>query len=144
MYTKHSWDAVPKNWETLGRPPSGTTIDLYISLRPQRDNAVVDMLHEVGEPGNPRYVYHHSYANLNACSHECHCSDVTKEQVADLVAPRPEILELVNSWFEHHGVSSSLSMTHGGNTLMLKAPSQQSPRRIVPGLQACRSGRDQG
>ncbi|KAH9160013.1 subtilisin-like protein [Lactarius sanguifluus] len=107
MHIKHSWSAVPKNWESLGRPPSGTTIDLYITLKPQRENAVVDALYEVSEPGHPRYRAY-----------------LTKEQVADLVAPRPETLGLVNSWLEHHGISfSSISITHGGNTLMLKAVS---------------------
>ncbi|KAH9168677.1 subtilisin-like protein [Lactarius sanguifluus] len=105
VHIKHSWDAVPKNWETLGRPPSGTTIDLYIALRPQRENAVVDALYDVSEPGHPRYRAY-----------------LTKEQVTDLVVPHPETLELVNSWLEHHGISSSsISMTYGGNTLMLKA-----------------------
>ncbi|KAH9044180.1 subtilisin-like protein [Lactarius hengduanensis] len=104
VHIKHSWNAVPKNWESLGHPPSGTTIDLHIALRPQRENAVVDALHKVSEPGHPRYRAY-----------------LTKEQVADLVAPRPETLELVNSWLEHHGISSSsISMTHGGNTLTLK------------------------
>ncbi|KAH9038462.1 subtilisin-like protein [Lactarius pseudohatsudake] len=103
MHIKHSWNAVPRNWESLGHPPSGTTIDLYISLKPQRENALVDALHEVSEPGHSRY---RSY--------------LTKEQVAELVAPRPETLELVNSWLEHHGISSSSISTRGGNTLMLK------------------------
>ncbi|KAH8997722.1 peptidase S8/S53 domain-containing protein [Lactarius hatsudake] len=106
MHIKHSWNAVPRNWESLGHPPSGTTIDLYIALRPQHENAVVDALYEVSEPGHPRYRAY-----------------LSKEQVADLVAPHPETLELVNSWLEHHGISSSISMTHGGNTLMLKAVS---------------------
>ncbi|KAH9164296.1 subtilisin-like protein [Lactarius sanguifluus] len=107
MHVKHSWNAVPRNWESLGHPPSGTTIDLYIALKPQRENAVVDALYEVSEPGHPRYRAY-----------------LTKEQVAELVAPRPETLELVNSWLEHHGISSSsISMTHGGNTLMLKGVS---------------------
>ena len=44
--------------------------------------------------------------------------------MAELVAPHPNTLELVNSWLEHHGIpSSSVSMTHGGNTLMLKGVS---------------------
>ncbi|KAH8983893.1 subtilisin-like protein [Lactarius hatsudake] len=107
MHIKHSWNAIPKNWEALGHPPSGSTIDLYIALRPQRENAVIDALYEVSEPGHPRYGAH-----------------LTKEQVADLVAPRPETLELVNSWLEHHGISSSsIYLTHGGNTLVLKAVS---------------------
>ncbi|KAH8997732.1 subtilisin-like protein [Lactarius hatsudake] len=107
MHIKHSWNAIPKNWEALGHPPSGSTIDLYIALRPQRENAVVDVLYEVSEPGHPRYGAH-----------------LTKEQVADLVAPRPATLELVNSWLEHHNLfSSSVSMTYGGNTLALKGVS---------------------
>ncbi|KAH9013605.1 subtilisin-like protein [Lactarius hengduanensis] len=102
---KHSWNAVPKDWEALGPPPSGTIIDLYIALKPRRENALVDALYEVSKPGHPRYRAY-----------------LTKDQVADLVAPRPETRELVSSWLEHHGISSSsISMTHGGNTLMLKA-----------------------
>ncbi|KAH9041497.1 peptidase S8/S53 domain-containing protein [Lactarius deliciosus] len=104
LHIKHSWNAVPRNWESIGHPPSGTTIDLYIALKPRRENALVDALHEVSEPGHPRYRAY-----------------LTKEQVAELVAPRPETLQLVNSWLKHHGISSSsVSMTHGGNTLMLK------------------------
>ncbi|KAH9033516.1 subtilisin-like protein [Lactarius pseudohatsudake] len=115
IYIKHSWDAVPKNWVSLGQPPSDTTIDLYIALKPQRENALVDALYEVSEPGHPRYGAH-----------------LTKEQVADLVAPRPETLELVNSWFEHHGISSSsVSRTHGGNTLKLKGVSVTQANTII-------------
>ncbi|KAH9162473.1 peptidase S8/S53 domain-containing protein [Lactarius sanguifluus] len=115
MHIKHSWNAVPKNWETLGHPPSGTTIDLHIALRPQRENAVIDALHEVTEPGHPRYRAY-----------------LTKEQVADLVAPRPETLELVYSWLEHRGIfSSSISMTHGGNTLTLKGVHVERGETIV-------------
>ncbi|KAH9062381.1 subtilisin-like protein [Lactarius vividus] len=104
IHVKHSWNTVPKNWVSLGRPPSGTTINLYIALKPQRENALVNALHEISQPGHPRYRAY-----------------LTKEQVAELVAPRSETLELVNSWLKHNGISSSsISMTHGGNTLKLK------------------------
>ncbi|KAH9170162.1 subtilisin-like protein [Lactarius sanguifluus] len=107
MHIKHSWNAVPTSWVSLGHPPSGTTIDLYIALKPNRENALIDALYEVSEPGHPRYRAH-----------------LTKEQVADLVVPRPQTLELMNSWLEYHGISSSsVSMTHGGNTLKLKGVS---------------------
>ncbi|KAH9159989.1 subtilisin-like protein [Lactarius sanguifluus] len=43
---KHTWNTVPANWESLGLPPPGTTIDLYIALQPHRDNALIDALHE--------------------------------------------------------------------------------------------------
>ncbi|KAI9457119.1 subtilisin-like protein [Lactarius psammicola] len=107
IYTKHSWNAVPKNWESLGHPPSDTTISLYIALKPRHENALVDALYGVSSPGHPKYGVH-----------------LSREQVTELVAPLTETLELVNSWLEYHGVpSSSVSMTHGGNTLMLKGVS---------------------
>jgi len=34
MRVKHTWDATPENWESLGYPPAGTTIDLRIALKP--------------------------------------------------------------------------------------------------------------
>ncbi|KAF8258637.1 peptidase S8/S53 domain-containing protein [Lactarius quietus] len=89
MHIKHTWDAVPENWESLGLPPSVTTIDLYVALKPEHENALTDALYE--------------------------------EQVAELVAPHPNTLELVNSWLEHHRIpTSSVSVTHGGGTLMLR------------------------
>ena len=45
---------------------------------------------------------------------------MSKEGVAELVAPHPSTLKLVRSWLAHHGVqSSSISTTHGGNWLTL-------------------------
>jgi tripeptidyl-peptidase-1 len=46
---------------------------------------------------------------------------LSKEQVAELVAPHTDTLELVGSWFEHHEVpSSAISITHGGGWLTIK------------------------
>ena len=45
---------------------------------------------------------------------------LSKEQVAELVAPHPDTLSLVSSWLEDHGIPrSSVSMTLGGNRLMV-------------------------
>ncbi|KAH8997661.1 subtilisin-like protein [Lactarius hatsudake] len=120
MHIKHSWNAVPTNWVSLGRPPSGTTIDLYIALKPNRENALIDALYEARPP--PLVLLRmFSRVLLLRYRYRAH---LTKEQVADLVAPRPETLELVNSWLEHHGISSSsVSLTHGGNTLKLEGVS---------------------
>ncbi|KAI9448945.1 subtilisin-like protein [Lactarius psammicola] len=102
MRVKHTWDAVPANWESLGHPPVGTTIDLYIALKPRHhERVLIDALYQVSEPKRPKYGVH-----------------LSKEQVAELVAPHPHTLELVRSWFDHHGVpSSSISTTHGGGWL---------------------------
>jgi tripeptidyl-peptidase-1 len=45
---------------------------------------------------------------------------LSKEQVAELVAPHPDTLALVNSWLQYNGVpSSSISVSHGGDWLTL-------------------------
>ncbi|KAH8997691.1 subtilisin-like protein [Lactarius hatsudake] len=114
MHTKHSWDAVPEDWQSLGHPPPGTTIDLYIALKSQHEDALSDTLYEVSEPTHPRHVNRHSSAHAYG-------AHLTTEQLAKLIAPHPETLKLVNSWLVHQGIpSSSISMTHGGNTLTLK------------------------
>ncbi|KAH9170296.1 subtilisin-like protein [Lactarius sanguifluus] len=103
MRTKHSWNTLPSMWEVLGSPPAGTTIDLCVALEPQRENALIEVLHEVSDPTHPKYGAH-----------------LSREQVAELVAPGPDTLELVHSWLGHHSVlSASVSVTHGGSSLTL-------------------------
>ncbi|KAH9159749.1 peptidase S8/S53 domain-containing protein [Lactarius sanguifluus] len=101
MRSKHSWITIPENWKSLSLPPADTMIDLYIALKPYRENALIDALNEVSDPGHPRYGAH-----------------LSKEQVADIVAPHPDTVQLVHSWLGHHRVlSSSISVTHGGSFL---------------------------
>ncbi len=53
---KHAWDAVPQNWECLGPPPPGTTINLHLVLKPHNEDALTDTLLEVSTPNNPKHV----------------------------------------------------------------------------------------
>lgn len=124
MHVKHEWDAVPTKWDSLGPPPVGTTIDLSIALKPDNENALIDALNNVSNPGHPRRApfshpvicMYHSPVPLLRCSYGAH---LTKDQVSELDAPHQDTLELVNSWLEHHGVLSSLSTTQGGSWLKL-------------------------
>ncbi|KAH8988390.1 subtilisin-like protein [Lactarius akahatsu] len=124
MKVKHAWHTVPANWEILGHPPVGTTINLYLALKPHREDALIDALYEVSDPRHPKHVLSatfcapmYSFVLLLRCRYGLHLS---KDQVAELVAPHSDTLELVYSWLEHHGVpSSSVSMTHGGSWLTL-------------------------
>ena len=122
MLVKHMWDVIPDNWVTLGHPPDATTIDFHISLRPNRENALIDALYEVSQPGYPKHVLFtiplqgaYSHVPLLLTRYGAHLS---KEQVADLVAPHPDTLELVSTWLEYKGVPpSSISTSHGGGWL---------------------------
>ncbi|KAH9057762.1 subtilisin-like protein [Lactarius vividus] len=101
MKVMHAWSTVPNNWKSLGHPPNQTTINFYIALKSQRENALVDALYQVSDPKSPRYGAH-----------------LSRDQVAEIVAPHPDTLELVSSWLEHWGVpSSSVSTALGGNWL---------------------------
>ncbi|KAH9026547.1 subtilisin-like protein [Lactarius hengduanensis] len=61
---------------------------------------------------NERHIAIWSPLVPNRCRYGAHLS---KEQVAKLVAPHPETLDLVNSWLEHYSVpTSSVSTSHGG------------------------------
>ncbi|KAF8266056.1 subtilisin-like protein [Lactarius quietus] len=113
MQVKHTWHIVPANWEALGHPPPGTTIDLHIALKPHHENALTDSLYEVSDPKHAKYGAH-----------------LSKEQVAELVAPHPDTLELVTSWLKH-SVSSPVSMTHGGGWLTVPGVPVAQANRLL-------------
>ncbi|KAH8982268.1 subtilisin-like protein [Lactarius akahatsu] len=124
LRVKHTWDAVPANWETLGNPPSGTTIDLHVALKSHNESALIEALYEVSDPRSPKHVLYntppltmYSPVRLLCCRYGAHLS---REQVAQLVAPHTHPLDLINSWLAHHGVpTSSISTSHGGGWLTL-------------------------
>ncbi|KAF8263869.1 subtilisin-like protein [Lactarius quietus] len=101
MKVIHAWNSVPQNWVSMGHPHIGTTIDLHLALKSHHEHALTDALDEVSNPRHSRYGAY-----------------LTKEQVAKLVAPHPDTLNLVSSWLKHYGVpSSSISTTLGGDWL---------------------------
>ncbi|KAI9433332.1 subtilisin-like protein [Lactarius indigo] len=115
MKVKHSWNAIPKDWETLSLPSNETTIGFYLALKSHREDALIEALYEVSDPEHSRYGEH-----------------LSKEQVAEIVAPHPDTLELVRSWLGHYDVpSSSISTTLGGNWLKVVGVSVSKANRIL-------------
>ncbi|KAF8259313.1 subtilisin-like protein [Lactarius quietus] len=103
VQVKHSWSLVPDDWTNLGQPATDTTIDLHIALKAQNESALTDALYEVSSPDHSKYGKH-----------------LSREQVAELVAPPTEVLKLINAWLEHHGVlPSTISTKHGGSQVTL-------------------------
>ncbi|KAH9172353.1 subtilisin-like protein [Lactarius sanguifluus] len=118
MHVKHTWGAVPANWETLGCPSAGITINLYIALNPHQGNTLIDALYQVSDPKHPRHVHLTAAPLAPSFTYGTHLS---KEQVAELVRPHPDRLELVTSWLAHHNMPTpSISMTHGGAWLTVR------------------------
>ncbi|KAF8259483.1 Pro-kumamolisin, activation domain-containing protein [Lactarius quietus] len=103
MSIMHAWNSILKNWECTGHLHTETAVDLHFALKSHSENALTDALKEVS---NPRHARYGAY--------------LSKEQVAELVAPHSETLELISSWLGHYGVpSSSISPSLGGNWLMV-------------------------
>ena len=121
---KHAWNTVPAEWESLGPPPTSTTIDLHVALKPHNENALIEALYDVSTPGHPKKVPSNTpqrtmylHVLLIGCRYGAYLS---KQEVAKLVVPHPDTLELVHSWLSHHGIPhSSISMTRGGSWLKL-------------------------
>ena len=68
----------------------------------------------------PIVPYRFTFTHEPICCQHRYGAHLSKEEVADLVAPHPDTLELVGSWLAHHEVpSSSVSITHGGSWLSL-------------------------
>ena len=122
VLVKHKWNDIPDSWVTLGHPADGAMIDLHIALKPERENALIDALKEVSQPGDPKHVLFtsplfeaYSRVPLLCFRYGAH---LTREQVGQLVAPHPDTLKLVSSWLQYNGVPpSSISPTHGGGWL---------------------------
>ncbi|KAF8258987.1 subtilisin-like protein [Lactarius quietus] len=81
------------NWESLGPPPVGTTINLHIFLKLHHENALIDALYEVSNPEHVKYGAH-----------------LTREQVAELLAPHPDTLELLADPHRRSGTPSQRSL----------------------------------
>jgi hypothetical protein len=54
MHVMHAWEAVPTNWESVGHPYPNTRIDLYVALKPDNENALMNVLYEVSTPAHPK------------------------------------------------------------------------------------------
>src|SRR5258708_24899848 len=62
MEVKHTWAAVPVNWECLGHPPASTRVKLHIALRSERESALIDTVSEVSNPSHPRHALFNTLA----------------------------------------------------------------------------------
>ncbi|KAH9018944.1 subtilisin-like protein [Lactarius pseudohatsudake] len=118
LRAKHTWNSVPENWNNLGHPPADTTIDLHIALKPKNENVLIDALIEVSSPGHPKHGKH-----------------LSREDVAELVAPPSDVLELANAWLDHYGVHPSTISTNTAATV-LRTLSYGLPAALVEHVQS--------
>ncbi|KAJ6515437.1 tripeptidyl peptidase A [Mycena sanguinolenta] len=79
--------AAPHGWTRLGRAPSDGIIRLRIALFQQDFAGLEKLLYEISDPDHPRYGAH-----------------LSREDIANFVAPQPTSLTLVDGWLTSHGI----------------------------------------
>src|SRR6202012_273004 len=47
VHNKDKWILILENWQNLGHPPAGTTINLHIALKAQNENIFLDTPYDV-------------------------------------------------------------------------------------------------
>ncbi|KAI0029548.1 subtilisin-like protein [Vararia minispora EC-137] len=89
MKLKHGWETLPAHWVPIGAAPEGATIDLHIKLKSADADALIGTLLEVSDPSHERYGKH-----------------LSKEEVAELVAPHSDTHAIVASWLAAHNIAA--------------------------------------
>jgi tripeptidyl-peptidase I len=79
---------VPRAWTEVGDVSKTETINLQIGLKQQNEGLVEKHLLEVSDPAHARYGQH-----------------LTDEEIAEIVAPTDEAVNLVHEWLTDHGIT---------------------------------------
>nr|VWO97513.1 Oligopeptide transporter OPT-like protein [Ganoderma boninense] len=111
---KHAWDEVPRGWELHGPAPADYTFDLRVALKQDRFHDLVAALYEVSDPAHERYGQH-----------------LSKEEVAALVAPHPDSVDLVESWLAAHNLDlASPERSHAGDWITIRVSVAEAEKML--------------
>ncbi|RPD64171.1 subtilisin-like protein [Lentinus tigrinus ALCF2SS1-7] len=122
---KHAWVEVPRGWELHGPAPSDYTFDMRIGLKQDKFDELVTALYEVSDPAHERYGQH-----------------LSKEDVAALVAPHPDSVNLVEAWLLAHGLdTSSTHRSSSGDFITIRVSVAQAEKMLGTQYQVFRHGK---
>ncbi|TFK39451.1 peptidase S8/S53 domain-containing protein [Crucibulum laeve] len=112
---KHSWVEIPKGWELHSEAPSDHIFELRIGLKQDKIDDLIATLMETSDPFHERYGQH-----------------LSKEEAEAFVAPHPDSVDAVESWFEHHRISTSdiAHRTGAGDFVTLRISVAQAERML--------------
>ncbi|KAJ7937053.1 subtilisin-like protein [Mycena leptocephala] len=96
----------PLGWTIAGPAPSDHLIKLRIALPQSNFDVLEDHLYAISDPYHERYGAH-----------------LTKEEIEELVAPRPESVASVTEWLSSHGVQEDdIGRSPAGDWLTIRVP----------------------
>ncbi|KAI8969372.1 subtilisin-like protein [Trametes punicea] len=124
---KHAWTEVPRGWELHGPAPADHTFDMRIGLKQDRFDELVAALYEVSDPSHEKYGQH-----------------LSKEDVAALVTPHPDSVDLVDSWLSEHGLDpSACQRSHAGDWVTVRVSVAQAERMLGTKYNIYRHGKSE-
>ncbi|KAI0695326.1 subtilisin-like protein [Cerioporus squamosus] len=122
---KHAWAEVPRGWELHGPAPSDYTFDMRIGLKQDKFDELVTALYEVSDPSHERYGQH-----------------LSKEDVAALIAPHPDSVDLVEAWLLAHGLdTTSTNRSPAGDFVTIRVSVAQAEKMLGTQYQVFRHGK---
>ncbi|KAI0358004.1 subtilisin-like protein [Trametes cingulata] len=124
---KHAWAEVPRGWELHGPAPADYTFDMRIGLKQDKFDDLVAALYEVSDPSHEKYGQH-----------------LSKEDVAALIAPHPDSVDLVESWLSAHGLDpSSCQRSHAGDWVTVRVSVAQAEKMLGTQYNVYRHGKSE-
>ncbi|KAI0653154.1 peptidase S8/S53 domain-containing protein [Cubamyces menziesii] len=122
---KHAWTEIPRGWELHGPAPADYAFDLRIGLKQDKFEDLVTTLYEVSDPAHEKYGQH-----------------LSKEDVAALVAPHPDTVDLVESWLSAHGLDpSACQRSHAGDWVTIRVSVAQAEKMLGTQYNVYRHGK---
>ncbi|EIW59803.1 subtilisin-like protein, partial [Trametes versicolor FP-101664 SS1] len=122
---KHAWAEIPRGWELHGPAPADYTFDMRIGLKQDKFDELVTSLYEVSDPAHERYGQH-----------------LSKEEVAALVAPHPDSVDLVEEWLSAHGLDvASSQRSHAGDFVTIRVSVAQAEKMLGTQYNVYRHGK---
>jgi tripeptidyl-peptidase I len=79
---------VPRAWSEQGRAPAAQRVNLQIGLKQSNEGSIEQHILEVSDPSHARYGQH-----------------LTAEEVADIVTPSDDTIDLVYEWLSEHNIT---------------------------------------
>ncbi|KAL7280332.1 hypothetical protein ACG7TL_005249 [Trametes sanguinea] len=127
LEVKHAWVEVPRGWELHGPAPADYTFDMRIGLKQDRFDDLVAALYEVSDPSHEKYGQH-----------------LTKEEVAALVAPHPNSVDLLESWLAAHGLDpSACQRSRAGDWVTVRVSVAQAEKMLGTKYNVYRHGKSE-
>ncbi|KAH9940766.1 subtilisin-like protein [Epithele typhae] len=111
---KHAWAETPRGWAYHAPAPADYSFDMRIGLKQDRFDELVANLYQVSDPAHSRYGQH-----------------LSKDQIAELVAPHPQTVDLVEAWLAAHDLdAASARRSPAGDWLTLRVTVAQAERML--------------